>query len=495
MSTARSDLNTLEASGLVQVAAMEPELEYLFRHALVQDAAYSSLLKQDRRVLHRGAAETLLALYPDRTRELAGIIAMHFERAGDLPAAAEHLVVAGEHALERFANRDAYAFFERAEASFPPDDRRVDLRLRAALGAARSSMTFGPPDENVARLEAAAAIGDANGDRTILADIYFLIAFLRRLRSESSSTSPQLQRALDRVAELGAASGDPVGQAIPNAFMGVGMIFSGQLRQGAQVLSEALPAITKRADPASAAILTGLLALAYARLGEFELAERTLGLQAAVASGGDPIAALDVDIVQSALLVERGDIEPGGDLAARCAVRSEELGAIACGVSANVVSGTAHLARDDAFGAKAPLERGKELSRVSNMSSFQTLAEAMLGTVRSRLGDAAAGNAGWDLALARAAALRDTYGEAMTRWQRARTRADEGSPDDPTILEDIDAALRLFEEMEAAPAIARALRDRGHILRALGRPADADASDERSRAIAAELGLKDFAAR
>ena len=83
MTSARAELNTLEASGLVQVAAMEPDLEYLFRHALVQDAAYSSLLKQDRRALHRLAAETLLTLYPDRKDELAAVIAMHYERAGD----------------------------------------------------------------------------------------------------------------------------------------------------------------------------------------------------------------------------------------------------------------------------------------------------------------------------------------------------------------------------------------------------------------------------
>ena len=84
--TARTELSTLEASGLVQVATLEPELEYLFRHALVQDAAYSSLLKQDRRTLHRLAAETLITLYPERTGELASVIAMHYERAGD-PAA------------------------------------------------------------------------------------------------------------------------------------------------------------------------------------------------------------------------------------------------------------------------------------------------------------------------------------------------------------------------------------------------------------------------
>ena len=52
----RADLNALESGGLIEIAALQPELEYLFRHALVQEAAYSSLLKQDRRALHRAAA-------------------------------------------------------------------------------------------------------------------------------------------------------------------------------------------------------------------------------------------------------------------------------------------------------------------------------------------------------------------------------------------------------------------------------------------------------
>ena len=40
--TTKTDLVTLEGSGLIQIASVQPELEYLFRHALVQDAAYSS---------------------------------------------------------------------------------------------------------------------------------------------------------------------------------------------------------------------------------------------------------------------------------------------------------------------------------------------------------------------------------------------------------------------------------------------------------------------
>ena len=140
--TTKTELGTLEASGLIQVAAVQPELEYLFRHALVQDAAYNSLLKQDRRSLHELAAETLLSLYPDRRRELAAVIAMHFEQAGDAARAVEHLIVAGEHALERFAQREAVSFFARAVDLLPADDPRVDLRMRAAIGTARAGWTF-----------------------------------------------------------------------------------------------------------------------------------------------------------------------------------------------------------------------------------------------------------------------------------------------------------------------------------------------------------------
>lgn len=78
-----NQLNELEASGLIRLAQIQPELEYVFRHALVQDAAYSSLLKQDRRRLHLAVGQVLEGLYPDRRDELAGMLAHHFIKAGE----------------------------------------------------------------------------------------------------------------------------------------------------------------------------------------------------------------------------------------------------------------------------------------------------------------------------------------------------------------------------------------------------------------------------
>jgi tetratricopeptide (TPR) repeat protein len=459
----------------------------------VQDAAYSSLLKQDRRTLHKLAADTLLSLYPERRRELAAVIAFHFERAGDVAAAAEHFVVAGDHALERFANREALAFFDRAEANLAPDDPRLELRMRAALGGARVGWTYRGADQAIAGLERAIAAGEDRADPKLLGELYFWVAFLRRARGESPQTSPELRHAVERAAAIGAALGDPVAQAIPNAFMAVGMMFGGELRQGARELEAALDILVARADAVSSTILAGLLGIGYARVGDFTSAERALALAGRLASNGDPISALDVNIGRSALLVERGDVQEGAALATKCAMESEELGAVACGVSANVFAGAAYLASDDDVGAKPPLERGAELAHVSSMAAFQTLAEGMLGSVRARLGDIPAGTAGWNIALERAHAMHDRYGEAMTLWQRARTRARATPPDHGAALADLDAATKLFDEMEARPALARALRDRAQTLRDLGLVSEADTVDERSRSIGAELGLKDFA--
>jgi hypothetical protein len=85
-------------------------------------------------------------------------------------------------------------------------------------------------------------------------------------------------------------------------------------------------------------------------------------------------------------------------------------------------------ARRSAWG-KVPLERGDELAQVSNMEPFRTMAQGLLGSVRSQLGDTPGGMASWTLALERAYSMHDRGGEALTLWQRARTRRYATPPD------------------------------------------------------------------
>ncbi|MGE5123591.1 MAG: SpoIIE family protein phosphatase [Acidobacteriaceae bacterium] len=109
-----SNLSTLESAGLIQVAKVEPDLEYLFRHSLVQDAAYASLLEEDRKRLHAAVGEAIEQLYPERKRELAAILGHHFKQAGQDERALGYFILAGDVALSIYANQEAEAYYRRA---------------------------------------------------------------------------------------------------------------------------------------------------------------------------------------------------------------------------------------------------------------------------------------------------------------------------------------------------------------------------------------------
>ncbi len=107
-------LETLQAAGLITLAQTEPELEYLFRHALVQDAAYASLLRQDRRQLHAAVGGVLEALYPDRLAEFAPVLAQHFAEAGADEQALRYYELAGDAAAQRSATAEASQHYRAA---------------------------------------------------------------------------------------------------------------------------------------------------------------------------------------------------------------------------------------------------------------------------------------------------------------------------------------------------------------------------------------------
>jgi tetratricopeptide (TPR) repeat protein len=100
-------LNILEDSGLVYPVQLSSELEYIFRHALVQEAAYASLLRQDRRRLHLAVGEALERNFADQLNKLAPVLAQHFAEAGDNVRAAKYYALAGEQSMQQYAIPEA----------------------------------------------------------------------------------------------------------------------------------------------------------------------------------------------------------------------------------------------------------------------------------------------------------------------------------------------------------------------------------------------------
>ncbi len=114
--TLAQQLATLESSGLIRLAAAQPEIEYLFRHALIYDAVHGSITKQIRSQLHALVGEILEQQYPDRlsSRDLAPLLAYHFDQGQDNQRALKYYIAAGDAAFATFANREAIAHYSRA---------------------------------------------------------------------------------------------------------------------------------------------------------------------------------------------------------------------------------------------------------------------------------------------------------------------------------------------------------------------------------------------
>ncbi len=103
-------LASLADAELLYARGLPPESTYLFKHTLMQDAAYQSLLKSRRRELHRAVAEALTA----RSAEHPEVLAQHWEAAGETGPAVTAFKRAGDRARHRYAVAEAEGHYARA---------------------------------------------------------------------------------------------------------------------------------------------------------------------------------------------------------------------------------------------------------------------------------------------------------------------------------------------------------------------------------------------
>lgn len=193
--------------------AFEGTREYVFKHALLRDVTYESVLRRLRRDYHHRAAEWLIRAGGDRVDEFADLIAAHSAAAGDAAAEAHWQARAGAHAAARHALPEAERALSRALALLPPEAAaaRFDLLLeREAIYHIQGRRE--PQATDLATLEALAAeLGDA--DR--LAEAALRRGFYDNITGELTAAI-----AAAATAERQAASDDFVRRARAHLIMG-----------------------------------------------------------------------------------------------------------------------------------------------------------------------------------------------------------------------------------------------------------------------------------
>jgi predicted ATPase len=178
-------LDRLIQAGLLFRQGVPPHATYLFKHALVQDAAYGTLLRERRRMLHANIAETLESQFAEIVETHPELLAHHCTEAGVIDKAAGLWGKAGQRSLARSALVEATAQLTRALdqiAALPgtPALRREQIKLKVALGnALMHARGYAAPETKAsldqARLliEQAEALGESPEDPLLLFSVLY----------------------------------------------------------------------------------------------------------------------------------------------------------------------------------------------------------------------------------------------------------------------------------------------------------------------------------
>ena len=208
-------LEQLVGAELVFQHGVPPRAEYTFKHALVQDAAYSTLLRSNRQQLHGRIATVLETRFSETAEAQPELLARHFLEAGMVAKAVGYLIKAGRQAIARGAMAEAVAQLSKGldRLSLMPDRaayREQELTLQMTLGQALLAVKGYGAAEPTQAFESARRICDEMGRPPQLGTVLIGQFTLRCARGSSSRRSATPRRyanwAMSRRARFGGAS-------------------------------------------------------------------------------------------------------------------------------------------------------------------------------------------------------------------------------------------------------------------------------------------------
>ena len=205
-------LDRLVAAGLLFRQGSPPHATYLFKHALVQDAAYGTLLRGPRQELHARIAAATETGMPERVEREPELLAYHYAEAGQPDTAAGYWLAAGRLAARRSANSEAVAHLRRGIAAVrglpeTVERNRLELALQLALGPALvSSRGFGDAEASTGYQRAAELAQRLGDDRDRFAATWGLWITIRA-KSASDHMRLRLQY-LGEMVEAAERTGD-----------------------------------------------------------------------------------------------------------------------------------------------------------------------------------------------------------------------------------------------------------------------------------------------
>ena len=230
-------LRRLIEAGLLFRQGLPPQASYLFKHALIQDAAYGSLLREPRRALHARIAETLEDEFADIADNQPELLARHCAEAGLIQKAAAHWGRAGQRSLDRSALVEAIEQLRRALGQIAilpstPALRQEEIRLQVALLMPLIHFIgYAAPETKAAAEQAhlliqrAQAIGETPDDPMLSFSVLYSFWVLNYIAFNGESARRLAAQFLEQAEKQGASG--PL--MIADRVMGISLLSTGEM--------------------------------------------------------------------------------------------------------------------------------------------------------------------------------------------------------------------------------------------------------------------------
>jgi class 3 adenylate cyclase/predicted ATPase len=426
--TLASMLDRLIAAGLLFQQGVPPHSSYLFKHALVQGAAYGTLLREPRRALHARVAETLEVQFPEIAENQPELLAHHCTEAGLIEKAARLWGRAGQRSLERSALVEAVAQFTRALhqiTSLPasPELRREEIKVQIALIAPLIHVKgYGAPECKAAMdrarllIQKAEALGEPPEDPMLL----FQVLYAFCVASYVAFDGDMLGEFAVQFLGLAEKQRAPLPLMIGHRVMGAYLTGTGNLKQGQAHYDRAIalyepsqhrPLATRFSADARVSVLSlrswSLWCLGYpdAALAD---ADRALGDAREIGQAATLMYALGI---AAPTYLQCGNYAQASAMTDELVSLAEEKGALHWGAIAIVNRGLLAILKGTALEAVQMLTSGIAARRSVGGTHWQPLYLSNLSAARAELGQ-------FDDALR-------CIGEAMTAVETTKDRCCE----------------------------------------------------------------------
>lgn len=489
-------LDTLTQEELIRERSRHPELEYIFKHALTQQAAYDLLLVKRRREIHRRTADVLEAFHPDRDDEVAALLAHHYLRAEAWEPAVEYSRRAGERAVRLYALQEAYGHYlhavdgaMRLEAANPSRVIDVVLECTFVSYALRLHEREAERTTVMERLRHAERIARHLHDRPRLARVLVWQGNLDMLSGYPTESFQKLREGY----AIAVDTGDEELALLPLFAMTWFMVDvdpRASVPRLEKVIADARRYARQPGAKELEAHAQAILGLAHARIGEFAEAEKAIREALDLAPHTrSPIKEADIDLAVAMVYYEMGDIERGLQYSRTGTEHAMSVNGMECACTGTFLLGFGHLqmrrieealhALEASFAMAAPLGKGMQSERVR--------IQASLAFARFSAGDGQA-VAELEAALEKAHALSDEYASAFISQMLGDASALTGDYD--RAEERYGAALAYYRGKGMTPSVARVLNALADLHEWQSRRRDAERARADAEALLRELGSR-----